>query len=368
MWRWALRSFLDERASLLASAGGVAIVFLLVFVVDGAFRGEADQIVSFIEQNGASVWVLQRGVSNVHMAASGLGEDVAARLRSLPEVGHVEGISYGGALAGIGRVEQAVYLVGVRPGQRTAPWDLAAGRSQPGRGEVVLPEVLARRGGVALGERVTIHRRSFRVAGLSRGTYSMANSLAFLHAADLAGLFDSVADASYFLAWPRPGVSRGRLLEATRDAVPNANVLSREQLIANDRALGLQMGASLIRIMTAVAGVVAALIVGFSAYTFAARRARDLAIAKAVGARPAQLLVATAAQAGALAMTGYAAAVLLAVALQPLLIALSPGIIIHFSAAAMARTGIAALAVALLSAAWPALRVLRTDPAVVFSA
>jgi ABC-type lipoprotein release transport system permease subunit len=368
MWRWALRSFLDERASLLASAGGVAVVFLLVFVVDGAFRGEADQIVSFIEQSGATVWVLQKGVSNVHMAASGLGEDVAARLRARPEVAHVEGILYGGALAGIGRVEQAIYLVGVRPGQRTGAWDLAAGARQPGRGEVVVPEVLARRGGVGLGEPVTIHRRVFRVAGLSRGTYSMANSLAFLHAADLAALFDTVADASYFLVWPRPGVAPEQLLEAARAAAPNASVLSRRELIANDHALGLQMGASLIRIMTAVAGLVAALIVGFTTYTFTARRARDLAIARAVGARPAQLLLATAAQAGALAMTGYATAVLLAAALQPVLTALSPGIIIHFSAAVMARMGLAALAVALLSAAWPALRVLRIDPAVAFSA
>ena len=73
-------------------------------------------------------------------------------------------------------------------------------------------------------------------------------------------------------------------------------------------------------------------------------------------------------QAAGLALTGYAIAVLLVVAVQPLLTALSPGIIIHFSAAAMARSGLAAMAVALLSAAWPALRVLRTDPALVFSA
>ena len=54
MWHWTCRSFLDERASLAASAGGVAVVFLMVMILEGAFQGEADQMVAFIERSGAA--------------------------------------------------------------------------------------------------------------------------------------------------------------------------------------------------------------------------------------------------------------------------------------------------------------------------
>ena len=84
MWKWAYRSFLDERASLAASASGVAVVFLLVMILEGAFKGEADQTVAFIEHSDASIWVMQKGVANMHMASSALTEDVVVKLQRVP--------------------------------------------------------------------------------------------------------------------------------------------------------------------------------------------------------------------------------------------------------------------------------------------
>jgi putative ABC transport system permease protein len=367
MWRWAYRSFVDDRASLAASAGGVAVMFLLVMILEGAFQGEADQTVAFIEHGAAPIWVMQDGVNNVHMASSALGEDVMAKVRAVPGVGFAEGILYGAAVARLGAEEPIVYLAGLRDDQRAGPWDVAAGHARPARGEVVLPEVLARRGHVELGAMVQIHHRPFRLVGLSRGTYSMANSLGFLHAADLAALFDMIADANYLLVWPATGLSAGTLVARIRAAVPEVSALQRPELAANDRALALQMGAELIAIMTFVAALVAAMIIGFTVFTFAARRTRELAVAKAVGARRGQLLGAAVGQAIGLTLLGYVLALGLAAALQPIFNAWAPGIIIHFSLSGMARVGLTALAVAALAGVLPAWRVARVDPTVVFS-
>ena len=231
-----------------------------------------------------------------------------------------------------------------------------------------MPEVLAHRGNVGLGADVVIHRRSFRIVGLSRGTYSMANSLAFIHASDLASLVDTVADANYLLVWPAPGVPARDLAVRLRAAVPDASVLERDVLVANDRALSLQMGGDLIRIMTFVAGLIATLIVGFTVFTFVARRARELAVARAVGARPQQLLAAALGQAMALALCGFAIAVILAAVLQPIFRAYTPGVIIHFSFASAVRLGVPTLVVSILAGLPPAWRVLRVDPTLVFSA
>ena len=69
----------------------------------------------------------------------------------------------------------------------------------------------------------------------------------------------------------------------------------------------------------------------------------------------------------ALTLLGYGIAVALAAVLQPVFAAYAPGVIIHFSAGSMVRVGFAALLVAILAGAWPAWRVLRVDPTLVFS-
>jgi putative ABC transport system permease protein len=302
----------------------------------------------------------------VHMASSALGEDVMLRVRSVPGVEHAESILYGSAVSRFGPNEPPVYLIGIRPGQRAGPWALGAGGGQPGRGEVVVPEVLARRGEVPVGGTVEIDHRPFRVIGLSRGTYSMANSLVFMHASDLAALFDVIADANYLLVWPAPTVSSAELAARLRAAVPEVSVVERPELAANDRALALQMGGELIRIMAFVAGLVAALIIGFTVFTFTTRRARELAVARAVGARAWQLMLAAVAQAAGLAALGYFIAVTLAVIIQPIFLRWAPGSVIHFALPSMLRVGAAALLVAVVGGLLPAWRVLRVDPTLVF--
>jgi putative ABC transport system permease protein len=113
--------------------------------------------------------------------------------------------------------------------------------------------------------------------------------------------------------------------------------------------------------------LIAALIVGFSVFTFVARRARELAVAKAVGARPGQLLAAALGQAVALALFGLAIAVILAAILDPIFRGYVPGVIIHFSAASAGRLAAAAILVSIVAGLMPAWRVVRLDPTQVFS-
>jgi putative ABC transport system permease protein len=188
-----------------------------------------------------------------------------------------------------------------------------------------------------------------------------------MHASDFAELFDVIADANHVLLWPLAGVSAETLVTRVQRALPEVTVLAAGALARNDRALALQMGGELIRIMTVVGGLVAALIVGFTVFTFAARRDRELAVAKALGARRRQLLAAAMGQAVGVALFGYLLAVGLAAILQPIFNAWAPGIIIHFTAASMGRVGVAAAAVAALAGLLPAWRVSRVDPSKVFS-
>jgi ABC-type antimicrobial peptide transport system permease subunit len=102
-------------------------------------------------------------------------------------------------------------------------------------------------------------------------------------------------------------------------------------------------------------------------FTFVARRARELAVAKAVGARGGQLLAAALGQAAALALLGFAIAAILAALLNPIFRLYVPGVIIHFSVASALRLAGAAVVVAVVAGLLPAGRVTRVDPTLVFS-
>ena len=70
MIRWALRSLAAERGRLLGTALGVAVAFTLVVFFEAVFEGESRKIIAYPLHAAADVWVMQDGVSNMHMATS----------------------------------------------------------------------------------------------------------------------------------------------------------------------------------------------------------------------------------------------------------------------------------------------------------
>src|SRR5581483_12059037 len=129
-----------------------------------------------------------------------------------------------------------------------------------------------------------------RVSGITAGTYSMANSVTFASYEDLAYLLASPDGASYLLVRAAAGVSPQRLAERIDGAVKDVDALPIAELVDRDRRLALQMGVDVIRVMTWIGALVAAVVVAFTVYSAVASRARELAVAKSLGAPGRSLL------------------------------------------------------------------------------
>jgi putative ABC transport system permease protein len=136
-----------------------------------------------------------------------------------------------------------------------------------------------------IGETVTVLGRRLAVVGISAGTYSMANSVTFVSHGDLAELLSAPAAASYFLVEATADESAVELAARIRRAVPDVNAMSRDAFVASDWRMAMQMGVEIIRLMTWVGSLVAALIVAFTAYASTVRRSHELGVAKALGLR-----------------------------------------------------------------------------------
>lgn len=364
---WMVKTLWMQRLSLLVSASGVAAAFLLVVMLDAVFVGESARIVAYIERTGADVWVMQRGVTNMHMANSFVWDWKVKRIASLPGVKRATPILYINTVVKVGGRNWYSFVVGLPPdAQRAGPWAMAEGRAMPGAGEIVLPAVFARMTGIGLGDRAMIADMTFEVVGLSEGTFSMANSIAFIPFSDLEDLISTRGTVSYILVDAEPGHDAAELAARIEQDIGKVTARTRQRLIQNDFQIALLMGVEIVAFMTILGSVLAGLIVAFTAYSQVARRRRELAIAKALGVRNPSIYLVAAAQALIITALGFVIALAGAWALPPVMSALVPQITLVVTVEALVRIGVIALGVAIVSALIPGHFVARVEPASAF--
>ena len=366
--RWIAKNLLEERAALAASIGGVALSLVVVLLVGGMFAGESERIVTYLERAGADVWVMQSGVSNMHMATSLMRGEVVGAVKAVRGVASATPILNVGAFLESHDGQWYSYIIGVHPEERRGgPWAMMSGRALPGPGEAVIPDVLAKKAKLGIGNTINALGRAFTIVGISTDTYSMANSVTFVAYGDLAKLL-SVRDgtASYLLIQAAPGMSSADLAARIRSAVPDVNALTREAAVESDRRIAMQMGIGIIGVMTWVGGLVAALVIALTTYTATIRRARELGVVKALGFRQRTLYLAVLVQGGVVAALGYGVALAVAYAVRPLLGVSAPEVALVYSSLSLLRLAATTALIAIAASCVSGRHVARVDPAIAF--
>jgi putative ABC transport system permease protein len=367
MWRWTLRTLVAERAHLLASISAVAGAFALVLFFEAVFAGESEQIVAYIERSDADVWVMQKGVTNMHMATSFVWDWKVDRVAQVDGVRTVTPILYLNTVMQAGARNWFSFIVGLEEGDpRAGPWEVTAGKGLPGAGEVIVPAVLARLAGLSIGDEVGIGGESFTVAGLSAGTFSMANSVAFVTMSDLSDIMSTFGSASYLMVDAEPGVDPTVLAARIQDEVDRVSVLPSERFVANDWAVAMQMGLEIISMMTVIGGALAILLTGFTVYVSVSRRERELAVIKALGFRNRAIYASAMFQAVVIALGGFVLALAFVRLAVPVTAAFVPQVTLQVIPDAVLRVGVIAVFVAALSSMLPVRKLVRVDPVLAF--
>lgn len=367
MLKWAIKSLFSQFGSFVGSSLGIASAFILVIFFDAVWRGETVQIVAYPDNMKPDVWVMQSGVGNMHMAMSFVWDWKADKIKRMPEVENVTPILYLNNVIAAGDTKMFAFIVGLLPNaERAGPWAMRAGRTLQNPGEAIMPDVLADITGVGIGDTFNIADKVFTVVGLSSGTFSSANAVLFVPFSDLEDILSSSGTYSYLLVDAKQGVDAHVLAAKITDEVEKVNALTHDAFIKNDYAMAKQMGVELIIIMTIICSVLAALIVGFTAYSLVMRKRRELAIARALGIRNISILTGVMLQSAIVTLCGFIIAVLFAELVIPIIPALVPQITAVVSAAALIQLGLVAIVVAVVGAMIPAYIVTRLDPASVF--
>ena len=367
MLYWSMKTLLAEPMRLAVSALAVALSFILVIFFSAVFEGESDQMVVYLERMQADVWVMQKGVSNMHMASSMVWAWKADLIAKNPQVTDIAAILYLNGPIKAGGRDWFSYIIGLKPEySRAGPWAMASGKPIPGPGEAVIPEVISSLTGIGIGDQVTMIDRKLRVVGLSRESFSMASSVVFVSAADLGDLLEAGDQYSYIMVYAEPGVDANALARQIKQDIDKVNALSSEEFIKSDWQLAVQMGAEIVRMMTFIGTLLAVVMVAFTVYSLIARKKRELAIAKALGFGNGQIYLAALFQSLVITVLGLLLAMLLAFTLLAWLPTAVPQINLAVRLQQFASIAIVTLPVALLASLAVAHTVVRLDPVSIF--
>lgn len=355
------RNLLADPRRLLVSVVGVGLAVMLILLLDGLWAGMREQSMVYPDRVGADLFVLQPGVRDLTAGAGTLPMRTVDAVRADPAVSWAAPVRSTYLILTLHDRKVAVYVVGSVPGQPGGPWSLASGRRPVADDEVTVGAVVARRHGIAVGDRLEANGGRLRVVGLSRSTGFMLDYVFVTHTG-LGQLTGAPQDTTSFVlvGTDRPDAVAARL-RAT-----GLNVLTRQQVAASNLATATGIAGSPIRLMVGIGLAAGTLIIALTGYTAILERHREYGIVKALGATRVRLIRLALAQTVTLAALGFAAGLALFLAGRLVILLTRPQFTVAVTAGAAGRAAAAALAMALVAAILPARRLAALEPAAAY--
>ena len=363
----ARRNLTRNRVRFLVSVGGVALALSLTLALDAIYAGVANQLTMYIDRSGADVWVSQPGVRNLHMVASWLPESVVDEVSAVDGVAEATPILYSTDTIAAGDERAVAYVIGLQTdAPMGGPWDVVEGSSRVGRGEVIVDRGFARKAGAGIGDRVTVLGAEATIVGLSEGTASLVNSVAFLPFDDFRAMRSGAAVVSFVLVRTTQGASADGVAAAIERRVSGVTAQSREAFAAGERRLVTDMSAEVISIMNVIGFVVGLAVVALTVYIATLARRREYGVLKALGARNRVLYRVVLVQAGLSVVIGFVIGLAFTGLLGFLVARTDLNLELAITAASLVKVGLFAAVIAGLAAILPIRQVSGMDPAIVF--
>ncbi len=363
----AFRNLFQNKARLIISVGGVALALLLILALDAVFTGVERQITAYIEHSGADLWVSQEDVRNMHMASSSLPDSVARKVKLVPGVASVTPIMYLANNIVIGDERNLAYIIGLpEEAELGRPWKISSGRSRPREKEVILDRNIAEKSGIGLGDEVEILGEDFEVAGLSEGTTSLINSVAFISMDDFEELRGSYDTISFLLVKVSEGESPQVVAARIRAQIRDVTVQTGDEFAMQERKVVKDMSTDLITIMNLIGFLIGLAVMALTVYTSTLARRREYGMLKALGARNIDLYQTVLAQALLSVVLGFFFGLVITLLLTLVIPIFGSNLALEVSRVSLLKVGGVSLVIAALSAMLPIRQIAGLDPAMIF--
>jgi hypothetical protein len=374
VWHLAYRQLTAEPLRSALTACAVAATIAVILVLRGFEQGLYAQLEAAVTTRGAPLFVAQAGVSNFIAVRSSLPQLARERVEAVAGVGEAHPVTGFFVTYGPEGNRTPVYLL--VHDTLGGPVRIVEGDPIRAGRDAVIDAGLAKRYGLRPGDPLVISDFRFRVAGITRGQSAMLTPFVFIGYDGLIDLFlesEIAPDLSTFpllsflLVELAPGAQAKAVAQAIERAVPEADVLTADELAAKDVALGRELFGPIMGALIGLAYLIGILVVGLIVYADTIARRRAFGVMKALGFRLRHMLAAVAAQTLMLLVLAWPLGVGLAFAVATGIEALAPVYRVYvLEPAGLAWALAGVLAMALAGAALPLRVVARADPTIAF--
>jgi putative ABC transport system permease protein len=344
----------------------VALAILLMLALDALLAGMEDDLIAYIEQSGADVFVAQDGVKNMHMASSAItkrDQRLAARAEGVTSASP---ILYTTSIVKAGGVDVLSYIIGFDPDEPLGgPPIVAAGTTQLRQDEVIIDRAVARSQGLALGDIVEIFGQEYTIVGITEGLTNIMNSVTFIRLKDFQSLRSGDA-ISYALLTVKPGTDPSGVAEAITARNDDVLALSRDDFSREERQIIKDMAVEILSIMNLSGLMIGLAVTALTLYTSTLRKRQEYGVLKAIGAKNEHLYTVVVAQAFFSLSLGFLGAISLVWLMGLLLPLLIPSMAMALTPSGVIRVLLSSLAIGIVAALAPAWQISRLDPAQVF--
>jgi putative ABC transport system permease protein len=161
----ASRDILHGWGKFVFTGVGLGLLIGVTLTMAGVYRGMVDDARAMIDNAGADLWVVQQDTLGPYAEPSSIHDDVARDLLGQDGVMEVGNVTYLTMQIQRGGKDVRIMLAGVEQGKPGEPAYLVAGRPITRTHYEALADIKT---GLALGERIRIHRQQYTVVGLTR--------------------------------------------------------------------------------------------------------------------------------------------------------------------------------------------------------
>ncbi len=240
------------------------------------------------------------------------------------------------------------------------------GRGNPGPGEAVIDRSVAEKSGVGLGDNVEILGTKFKLVGLSEGSASLVNSVAFISLSDFAKLRGGSDTASFLLVKINPGDTPQEIANRIESQIPQVSATPTPTFAAQEKRVVKDMSTDVITIMNMVGFLIGLAVMALTVYTATFARRKEYGVLKALGAKNSHLYLTVIAQAFLSVILGFGIGLAFTFLLSLVIPLLGINLALEVSGPSLLKVSSVSLIIATISAFLPIRQISGLDPAMVF--
>jgi putative ABC transport system permease protein len=363
----ARRNLFEGKTRFIISVGGVALAMLLIIALDGVFAGSMKQTTTYIDNSDFQVVAAQEGVKNMHMNTSFFSASKINEIKKIKGVQEINPILYLTDYIKAGPNRNVAYIIGYNPDKRTGgPWEMDEGSTKIKRGEIIIDEQIAYKNKVKIGDKVSVLGADFKIGGLSRGSVTLVNSIAFIRLDDFERARRVKGIASYLFIKLKAGEKSEAVVEEINNNIKGVTAQTKEEFSSSEQQVISDMSIDIIRIMNFITFLIGLAVLGLTVYTATLSKVKEYGVMKALGAKNRKLYLIVFEQGIISVAVGFIIAVILAFITIGGLTAIRSNIPMIVTLPSLFKVISGSVIISIFAASIPILRISKITPAEVF--